>query len=174
MKHLEKIIRITEFVTGIMYVFGAISICALFVLMFGDVSGRFLFNAPINGTTEVSQYLLVAIAFLSLGYAQLKGAHVRVDTLVSRFPEKLQTCLNIIVLLLAILFFVIMTRQIGLRAYHDWSEKILLPVTTLRLPMWWGSLVAAIGSALLVVSLLIQLARNIVKLVSSSKNGAGR
>jgi len=152
-----------------MYVLGAIAICALFALMFSDVSGRFLFNAPINGTTEISQYLLIAIAFLSLGYAQLKGAHVRVDTLVSRLPERLQTCLNIFVLLLAILFFVIMARQIGLRAYHDWAEKILLPLTTLRLPMWWGSLVAVIGSALLVVSLLIQLARDIIKLLSSNE-----
>lgn len=171
MRHIEKIIRIIEFVTRTVYVFGAIAICALFVLMFCDVSGRFLFNAPINGTTEVSQYLLIAIAFLSLGYAQLRGAHVRVDTLVSRLPEKLQTWLNVIVLLFAVLFFVIMTKQIGLRAYHDWAEKILLPVTTLRLSMWWGSFVAAIGSALLVVSLLLQLVRDIIKLLSSNEKG---
>jgi len=168
-ERLDKILRTTEFVAGIMYILGAIAICALFLLMFSDISGRFLFNAPIKGTTEVSQYLLIAIAFLSLGYAQLKGAHVRVDTLVSRFPEKLQTCLNVIVLLLAILFFVIMTRQIGLRAYHDWAEKILLPLTTVRLPMWWGSMVAAVGSALLVVSLLIQFIRDIIKLLSNNE-----
>ena len=169
-KHLEKILRIIEFITGIMYVFGAIAICALFLLMFGDVSGRFLFNAPITGTTEVSEYLLVAIAFLSLGYAQLKGTHISMETLVSRFPEKLRITLNIFLLLLAICFFAIMTIQIGERAYLDWVEKILLSRTTVRLPMWWRSFVAAVGCALLVISLSLQLIRDIVKLASSFQN----
>lgn len=170
MKHLEKILQIVEFITGIMYVFGAIAICALFLLMFGDVSGRFALNTPITGTTEVSEYLLVAIAFLSLGYAQLKGTHISMETLVLRFPEKLRICLNIFLLLLATCFFAIMTIQIGERAYLDWVEKILLSRTIVRLPMWWRSFIAAVGCALLVISLLLQLIREMVKLASSFRN----
>ena len=164
MRRLETILRLTEVITGIMYALGAISICVLFLLMFGDVSGRFLFNSPIRGTAEVSEYLLVAIAFLSLGYAQLKGAHISVETLVVHFPEKLRTALDIFFTLLAIVFFTIMTMQIAERAYLDWESNILLSRTTVRLPVWWPSFVAALGCALLVISLGVQVLRNVLKL----------
>ena len=161
---MEKILRIIERCTMILYIAGAAAICVLFLLMFGDVSGRFLFNSPIRGATEVSEYLLVAIAFLSLGYAQLKGAHISMETLVVHFPRKLRSGLNIFLLLLAICFFVIMTVQISERAYLDWKDNILLSRTVVRLPVWWKSMIGATGCALLVISFLVQLIRNIIQI----------
>lgn len=163
MGSMEKLLRIIEYLTKAMYIFAAVAICALFVLMFCDVSGRFLFNSPITGTAEVSQYLLVVIAFLPLAYAQFKGAHIKIETIVSHFPEKLRIGLNILTLFMAISFFIIMTAQIGERAYLDWVDKLLLPRTTVRLPMWWPSAAATIGCALLVVALLVQFIRSIVR-----------
>ncbi len=165
MRNLEKILRIIESISGIMYLLGAISICALFLLMFGDVSGRFLFNSPIRGTTEISEYLLVAIAFLSLGYAQLKGIHIRVETFLILIPKKLRTVLNIFFSLVALTFFVVMTLQIADRAYLDWANKILLSRTTVRLPVWWPSFIAALGCTLLVISLGVQIVRQILTLI---------
>jgi TRAP-type C4-dicarboxylate transport system permease small subunit len=133
--------------------------------MFGDVSGRFLFNSPIRGTTEISEYLLVAIAFLSLGYAQLKGTHVTVETLVILLPKRVRTILNIIFSLVAMTFFVVMTLQIAERAYLDWVNKILLSRTTVRLPVWWPSFLAALGCALLVISLGVQVVRHVLALM---------
>ena len=170
MRRLEKILRITEFITGSMYILGAISICVLFLLMFGDVSGRFLFNSPIRGTTEISEYLLVAIAFLSLGYAQLKGTHITVETLIVYLPERLRIVLDIFFSLVAIIFFTIMTLEIAERAYLDWANKILLSRTTVRLPVWWPSFLAALGCALLVISLGVQVVRHVLKLLSSDQN----
>ena len=57
------------------------------------------------------------------------------------------------------------------RAYVDWVNKILLSRTTVRLPVWWPSFVAAVGCALLVVSLGVQVLRNIVKLMGLYRNG---
>ena len=170
LNRLEKILRMIEFITGIMYILAAISICVLFLLMFGDVSGRFLFNSPIRGTTEVSEYLLVAIAFLSLGYAQLKERHITVETLTVYFPERLRIVLNIFFSLVAICFFTIMTLEIAERAYLDWANKILLSRTTVRLPVWWPSFLAALGCALLVISLGVQVVRHIVRLLSHNRN----
>lgn len=166
---IERILRMIEHITGAVYIFAATAICALFLLMFSDITGRFLFNVSITGTTDFSQYLLVAIAFLSLGYAQIKGAHVKVDTLISHFPEKLQISLNILTTLMAMTFFIIMAMQIGERAYLDWSNKLLLPISAVQLPVWWTSFMATVGCVLLVVSLLVQLVRIIFKLLDSYK-----
>ncbi|MFH1490428.1 MAG: TRAP transporter small permease [Pseudomonadota bacterium] len=163
--------RIIESINRIFYFCGAISICFLFLIMFGDVSGRFLFNSPIRGTAEVSEYLLVAIAFLSLGYAQLKGTHISVDTLVSHLPGRLRSLMDIVFSLLAMGFFTIMCIQTADRAYLDWQEGILLSATTVRLPVWWPSFVAAVGCLLLVVSLGVQVVRSAVKLGTGRETG---
>jgi len=165
-KRLGKFLRITEIGTGFMYAAGAIAICLLFLSMFGDVAGRFLFNAPIQGTAELSEYLLIAIAFLSLGYAQLKGMHTAVDTVVRHFPKKLRTLLNIILSLLAIGFFAIMAQEIGQRAYLDWKNNILLSRTAVKWPVWYKSFFGALGCFGLIVALVMQIAQNIVKLVT--------
>ena len=165
MTRLERILRITAFIVWILYALAAIAICIMFMLMFGDLSGRFLFNSPIRGATEMSEYLLVAIAFLSLGYAQLKGIHISVNTIFRFFPKRLQTLLDIIFTLLALCFFIIMTMQISERAYYDWAGKILLSQTTFAIPIWWKGFVAAIGCAALDISLIIQLIRHTIKLV---------
>ncbi|MBW1997557.1 MAG: TRAP transporter small permease [Deltaproteobacteria bacterium] len=157
MEGLKKIFRWVEFILSILYVAGAVAICALFLLMFGDVSGRFLFNSPIKGATEVSEYLLVAITFLSLGYAQLKGTHIRMESLVTRMPRRAREILEPLLLALAAAFFVIMAVQMGERAYMDWKANILLSRTVVRLPVWWKSMIGALGCALLVTSLLMQL-----------------
>jgi len=134
--------------------------------MFGDVVGR-LFYHPIVMTAEVSEYLLVALVFLSLGFAQFKGAHVRAEILVERFPWKWRTILNILALSLATVFFAVMTVQIGERAYLDWVAKSVLSLTTVRLPIWWTSFLGSIGCAMLVISLLVQVVNDIFKLIKS-------
>ncbi len=164
MSRIERILGIFEFCTRILYITGAVAVCALFLLMFGDVSGRFLFNSPIRGTAEVSEYLIVAIAFLSLGYAQLEGTHISVETLVALLPRKLRACVDLFLLLLAIGFFVIMTIQISERTYLDWKDNILLSATAVRLPVWWLSIIGATGCALLVISFVVQLIRKIIHL----------
>jgi len=166
-KHLESIVQSIELVAKILYIAAAASICASFLLMFLDASGRFLFNHPIAGTAEVGGYLVVAIAFLALGYAQLKGAHVKVELFTSRLPQKLQSVLYIFVSLLAITFFVVMARQAGERAYVDWAQKVLLSPAVIKLPVWIPSFIAALGCAIVAISLLTQVVRRIVKLVES-------
>ena len=135
--------------------------------MFADVSGRFLLNSPITGASEVSEYLLVAVAFLALGYAQFKREHVFVEFLTMHFPKKIRAGLNIFLFLLAAAFFVLMTMETGERAYKDWVENILLSRTVVRLPLWWISFIASVGCTLLVVSLLVQIIQTFIQLKES-------
>ena len=164
MNLLETVSRKVEFVARAFFIIGAIALCALFLLMFGDIVGR-LFNAPIEMTVEVSEYLLVALVFLSLGFAQFKGAYVRVEILVERFPWKLRTIVNILVLSLAAVFLALMTIRIGERAYLDWVAKSVLSLSTIHLPIWWTSFLGAVGCAMLVISLVLQVVNDISKLI---------
>lgn len=169
MEQLIGALKRTEFVCKIFYIFAGVALLVLFLLMFIDVSLRFLFNSPIVGTSEVSEYILVSIAFLGLGYAQFTKQHIFVEILTSRFPKKVRAVLNIILMLLATGFFIIMTMETGNRAYKDLIGKVLLPNTTVKLPVWWISAIAALGCALLAITLLVGIVDTAIKLKKSEK-----
>ena len=168
MKQLIKLLNKIEFLTQMFYLVAGLIVCALFLLIFGDITGRF-FNMPIKGAYEVSEFILVAIAFLPLGFAQLKGKHTKVEIVYSRFPRKLKVIIDMFSYILLIGFFSIMVWQVSVRTYIQWSRNILLGQTQVALPVWWASFIGALGCALLVISLVIQFIRYIVGL-SESKN----
>ena len=63
---------------------GTILIFGLMVLINQDVFSRFLFNAPIDGVTEMVELSIVTIVFLQLGDAVRSGRLTRSDGLFKR------------------------------------------------------------------------------------------
>ncbi len=66
---------------------GTVLIFALMVMINLDVFSRFLFNAPIDGVTELVELSIVAIVFLQLGDAVRAGRLTRSDGLFSRLMD---------------------------------------------------------------------------------------
>ena len=161
MNKIARALGIIESASKIFYIFAAICLCALFVLMISDVFGRFVFNSPINGAAEVGTYMIIALAFFGLGYAQFTGRHVRISLLTMHLPEKVRNVLSIVLLLLSAAFFAMMTWKTGTVAYRDWVANVIFPRTTVPLPIWWISFFASVGCALLVISLLVQVTQKI-------------
>ncbi len=63
---------------------GTLWILGLMVLINLDVGARYLFNAPINGVTELVELSIVGIVFLQLGAAVRANRITRSDGLYSR------------------------------------------------------------------------------------------
>ena len=78
---LEKTFAVT--VAGLNNL-GTVWILGLMVLVTLDVGARYLFNAPINGVTELVELSIVGIVFLQLGAAVRAGRITRSDGLYSR------------------------------------------------------------------------------------------
>jgi TRAP-type C4-dicarboxylate transport system permease small subunit len=81
------------------------------LLTTGDVVGRSLFNKPIAGTFELSEYMLAVIILLSAAYTQQVKGHVSVDFLTSRFSPKVQQALQVLTTLLSLLVLSIVVWQ---------------------------------------------------------------
>jgi TRAP-type mannitol/chloroaromatic compound transport system permease small subunit len=77
----------SKFVTALSSV-GGVLIFAMIVLINLDVFFRFLFNAPIDGVTELVELSIVAIVFLQLGDAVRNGRLTRSDGLYGKIREK--------------------------------------------------------------------------------------
>ena len=54
-----------------------------------DVTGRYFFNAPLDGATELTQMMLAIVVFAVLPTATWREEHINVDLLDNVFPRRL-------------------------------------------------------------------------------------
>ena len=132
-----------------------------------DSIGRFFFNKPLHGTLELNMLLMSAIVFLSLAWTQAQRGHVRVEILLSRASPALRSILNILCWLIAFgLFLAISVGGAEEAVYSTQMGENLWGVK--KFPVWPGKIIAAFGSGLLCIQLLIDIGTEVKKLLSYS------
>jgi len=119
------------------------------LLVFMNVVSRYIFNHSIIWAEEVSQYLMVWVAFLGAGLALRQGRHVAVEMLQDRLPPTARRMTRHLVALLLIVFMGILT-VLGFQfAHFAWDQET--PV--LNIPLGIPYLAVPIGALLLVIHL---------------------
>jgi TRAP-type C4-dicarboxylate transport system permease small subunit len=156
LEKLKKGIQIlNRFIAGV-------SACFLIPLMLitaADVVARDVFNHPIPGTIELSQYMLAVFILLGLAYTQQIKAHVAVSLVTSRLPPNAQQVLNIMTTLMSLFIFSILAWQglvVGIR------ERTVSDM--LRVPQYPFRLLVALAAFLMCLELLMDLADSLRKL----------
>ena len=81
----------------------------LMVLTVANIVLRDIFNKPIRGTPELSEFIMVIVIFLALAWCAITRQHVRVELVVTRLPLRVQIILNSITLFITLGIFVIIT-----------------------------------------------------------------
>jgi TRAP-type C4-dicarboxylate transport system permease small subunit len=108
---------------------------ALFVMMClstADVVGRYLFNKPITGVFEITEFLMLIIIFSYLALTQSSKSHINVDILVPHLPTKLQLIIERFNHLLCLCFMILITlmgveKAIELKEVGEASTLLKLP-----------------------------------------------
>jgi TRAP-type C4-dicarboxylate transport system permease small subunit len=101
---VHPLVRITNSVAAVILV-------AMMFLAAMDVLLRYLFNRPISGAMELTEYMMVILVSLGLAYCAFVKGHVSVEVLTSRFSSKVQAVLNCITYFLSFGFFSLITWQ---------------------------------------------------------------
>lgn len=130
----------------------------LMLLTVVDVAGRYFFNSPITGTTEISRLMMVLIVFPALGWAALGKMHVRVDLLVTRFSPKTQAIFGIITLIISLGVYFVITWQSFLESAVVKRQTSLLQISFT--PFYW---VMSVGFAMFCLSIVVLVIENIIK-----------
>ena len=117
----------------------ALTILMLMALLtLADVIGRSRFNAPISGAYELTELLFVIVVALVLGYSAIRGSHVRIDIIVSRFPEKAQYVIDAISYIVSSAFFLVASWRVVLQAIQVNSQGTLSGILGIPLyPFYW-------------------------------------
>ncbi|TNF18077.1 MAG: TRAP transporter small permease subunit [Rhodobacteraceae bacterium] len=79
---LDRVIRAVGAVYSVIAAFGVVWIFGLMVLIVADVAGRNLIAAPIIGVAEIAARSVVAIVFLLLPAAVIRGTLIQADFLL--------------------------------------------------------------------------------------------
>jgi tripartite ATP-independent transporter DctM subunit len=133
--------------------FNQISCLLLFLMpipVFLDVLARYLFEESIPGVIEIEGYLLLIIVFLSLAYTQFSEGHIRIDLLLSRFPEWARNIIDSCTYLISTLFFFLMSYQIFWRGILKIEDQEIS--YDLEIPTYIFWFIAAFGTLLLAIA----------------------
>lgn len=99
------------------HVVSAFWVVVLALIIFVDVTGRFLFSAPLLGAAEVIKNSVVSITFLQLPLAIYRGGMLRTTLLLEAVNPDTQRILRTASNILGLLFF------IG-TAYSSWQPFV--------------------------------------------------
>ncbi|MFC1971379.1 TRAP transporter small permease subunit [Chloroflexota bacterium] len=157
-----KFQRRTERFISLSHGFGVLAIFFLLLLILADITSRLILHT-FEGTIEYAELLMAVIAFMSLGYTQIQGTHVRVDTLVRNIRPRLKAVLDICILLLLGFFVVILTWQHALELHRAWTMKLIHPSSgsMLMLILWPSYVFAVTGLIVLLIAYTVQITQKI-------------
>ena len=137
----------------------ALCMFSMVVMVFGNVVLRYVFNSGITVSEEMSRFVFVWLTFIGAIVAMREGAHLGVDTVVTKLPRLgKKVCLAIselLMLVCCVLFFW------GTWAQHEINATNIAPVTGLNMIWVYGiGYVTSVGIGLLIINKLWRLATN--------------
>jgi len=97
--------RVENVIGQICRVFSSIGMVFLILLMLiitADIVLRATLNQPIRGADEIAQLMMLIVVFLAVAFTQYKKAHIAVDLLHSRFPQKARAIVDSFTCLLSL------------------------------------------------------------------------
>jgi len=157
---MKKIIqKINRFVAGI----GAFFLIPLMLITAADVVARDVFNHPVPGTVELSQYMLGVFILLGIAYTQQEKGNVAVTMLISKLSLRTQAVVSLIGTLLSLFIFVLLAWQGLVLGMEERAVSDML-----RVPQYPFKLLVAVAAFLTCLELLIDLGTNIKKLAGGA------
>lgn len=138
--------RIISVVSRVLTDMCSLLLFCIMILVGADVFMRYSFNAPIPGTLEISEQIVVFITFLCFAYTGMQARHVRTTVIVGRLPLSLKAAADFLctLLMLALLSLLIWRTTI-----EAWRALTILEVRMglIEVPLYPSKIAIPIGLA---------------------------
>ncbi len=156
--------KIIHFLSRIMNILASVVLVAMMLLTVSDVCLRYFLNRPIIGATELTENMMVCMAFFALAWCAGQQGHLKVDLVVMRFSSRVQAVFDSLTLSVGM----IMVALIAWRSFMEGMavRELNIISSLLRIPAFPFYYVVAAGSALLCLMMAGQLIQNINKAVN--------
>lgn len=105
-------------------IIGVITLAGLMLMTVSDVFLRALFNAPIMGSLEVTELLMIVIVYPGLAWVAVKRANVKVDLVVGRFSARTQGIFDSVTCFMSLLVAALIAWFNIPQAFYMWERLI--------------------------------------------------
>lgn len=158
---LKKIDALIDGLTHAGSVLGGIFTAVMTFTVTYAVVLRYVFNQPIGWSEEVSTYLMIWAAFLGAAYALKEDAHIGVDLLLSRLPERFKPLFLLFHCMIGVIFCSILFYK-GLELVQ-FSINLNNRSIAINFPLFIPQLAVPVGSAVLILQFLSKAAKLILR-----------
>ena len=126
---------------------------AISVITFVQVVFRYVFNNSLFWSEEVGRYLLVWITFLGAAIGVNKGAHIGIDFIYSKIPDRYKVLFNFFINITGMIFGFLMLYYGTKLSYFVRMQKS----SALLIPMSVPYFSVAVGGFLIFINYIIHL-----------------
>jgi TRAP-type C4-dicarboxylate transport system permease small subunit len=148
-------------VSRFLHRFAQVVIVLMVILTVTDVCLRYIFNNPITGSYEVTEFMMAVLVFASVGFTMSVKDHVSVDLVVTKLPDRVRALLEAITCLLAFGLFALAAWRNVLHAGTTWERNDV--TAELFIPVSPFVLFVALGLAVLSLVLLVQFFQSLAR-----------
>ena len=144
---------------GILENIGSYVLVGMVLLTSADIFMRRFFNSPFPFTFEVTEYLLVVVAWCYIAFTTAQGRHVSVDTLTSRFSPRIRNNMLLIGDIITVILFGLIAWQNvlqGMNVYNVGTTSAILHVVKWPFQYW-----VAVGAALACILFLVKIINSV-------------
>ena len=154
-KAADSLNRVVRPASQVIHSVGLGVLVAMMLLTFADVALRYVFNRPIVGSFDLTEYMMAIFVSLGLAYCTIVRGNVRIDLVVSRLRQQRRAFLDVITCLLSLGLFSLIAWQCFVYVKLLFTSK--LTSTVLLIPAFPFVAVVALGILVLCLVLLTNL-----------------
>lgn len=118
-----------------------------------DVFLRYVFNKPILGSLEITEFMMVIIFALGVAYCTVSKSQIHVDLVFSRIPKKSQAILSSVTHFISLGIVSLLAWQVYVQARLQQGVGTIS--TVLEIPTYPFITVLAVGLTLLALALVV-------------------
>lgn len=149
--------------TRILAIAAGIVLAAMMLLTVADVALRWIFNYPIIGATEITESMMVCIAFFALAWCAAENSHLKVDLVVDRLSPRVQSIIDSLTTLAGLCL-------VALIAWRSFLEgravqEMNLISSLIKLPAYPFYYVIGAGCIMLCLVMVCQLTQHLARAV---------
>lgn len=144
---------------------------ALMVLVMGiQVFMRYVFNNSLTWSEELTRYLFVWSAFISIGYCTKERSSIKLEQLLLMLPNTLAEIIRLTTKVIMLFFFIYVFQSSLVVVESTYASGQVS--SALRLPMYLVQLSAVVGFALAIFRVIQSFVLSVMHLKNQKNNDA--
>ncbi len=150
MNFLGRLGRLFDQLNLLMVIITSALVVGLTLMVGADITLRYAFNKPLAWVKETSEYILVALGFLTAAWILKDDGHVTMDLVTAKMSPRMHAMVNIITSIISAIL-VSITTWFSIRITLDFYRSGIVAPTVLEPPKWILMTPVIVGCFLLAV-----------------------